>query len=145
MVPEEKPLEYTVTDDAPLDLQPIGDELPELRPVEDGRYELRGEHGRGGLGVVMRVFDRQLGRVVAMKLLQNPNPNAAARLKGIRGNDRSYLAHEYLNECWVPMYFSEISKMRSTCEALVKAMASMRPASSSWMSAITCSASAAGA
>jgi hypothetical protein len=44
------------------------------------------------------------------------NPNAAARLKGIRSNDRSYLAHEYLNECWVPMYFSELAKMLSSAK-----------------------------
>jgi len=44
------------------------------------------------------------------------NPNAAARLKAIRNNDRSYLAHEYLNECWIPMYFSEISKMLSSAK-----------------------------
>ena len=34
--------------------------LDELRPVEADRYEMRGEHGRGGIGVVMRVLDRQL-------------------------------------------------------------------------------------
>jgi serine/threonine protein kinase len=51
----------------------------ELRLVDFERYELREEHGRGGLGVVMRAFDRQLGREVALKLLQNNAPAARRR------------------------------------------------------------------
>ncbi len=53
--------------------------LPPLRDVDVERYLLRGEHGRGGLGVVMRALDRQLGREVAIKMLQNPSPEAGAR------------------------------------------------------------------
>src|SRR5215217_6186210 len=33
------------------------------------RYEILGEHGRGGLGRVSRAFDRKLGRDVAIKEL----------------------------------------------------------------------------
>jgi WD40 repeat protein len=74
-------VEVTLTDEAPLAPSgaPAGDERAPLRPVEPDRYELRGEHGRGGLGVVMRAFDRQLGREVAMKLLQNPSFEAGRR------------------------------------------------------------------
>jgi WD40 repeat protein len=74
-------VDVTLTDDAPLsaDPPPGVDELAPLRPVDHDRYELRGEHGRGGLGVVMRAFDRQLGREVAMKLLQNPSVEAGRR------------------------------------------------------------------
>ncbi|MGE0668293.1 MAG: methyltransferase regulatory domain-containing protein [Sphingomonadales bacterium] len=72
-----------------------------------------------GIGVQGRV-DAALDFADALMntntLYGKANPNAAARLKGIRNNDRSYLAHEYLNECWVPMYFSEISKMLSSAK-----------------------------
>ena len=43
-------------------------------PREDDRYELLAEHGRGGLGRVMRARDRRLGRLVAVKeLLRTSN------------------------------------------------------------------------
>ncbi|MEZ4447506.1 MAG: bifunctional serine/threonine-protein kinase/formylglycine-generating enzyme family protein [Polyangiaceae bacterium] len=44
---------------------------PSLRPppVGDARYEDRGLIGRGGQGDVRRVFDRHVGRLVAMKIL----------------------------------------------------------------------------
>jgi serine/threonine-protein kinase len=34
-----------------------------------GRYEVRGEINRGGMGVVLRAFDRQLNREVALKVM----------------------------------------------------------------------------
>ncbi len=37
------------------------------------------------------------------------NPHAKARLDAIAGQNRNYLAHEYFNEIWTPMYFSEIN------------------------------------
>lgn len=36
------------------------------------------------------------------------NPGAKGRLRGISGEDRNYLAHEYFNHDWKPMYFSEV-------------------------------------
>ncbi len=72
-------LEQTLTD-ASLDVQPALPEQP-LAAVDSARYQLRGEHGRGGLGVVMRALDLQLGREVAIKLLQNPSREAGARFR----------------------------------------------------------------
>lgn len=72
-----------------------------------------------GIGVQSRV-DAALDfadRLVATNPLYiKANPNAQGRLKGIRSHDRAYVAHEYLNECWVPMYFSELSKMLSSAK-----------------------------
>jgi WD40 repeat protein len=40
-----------------------------LRKRDRDRYEIRGEQGRGGLGLVLRAHDRELGRDVAVKEL----------------------------------------------------------------------------
>jgi WD40 repeat protein len=48
------------------------------------RYELLGEHGRGGLGRVSRAHDRELGRDVAIKeLLSRGNVNEARFLREV--------------------------------------------------------------
>lgn len=68
--------------------------------------------GSSGKGVVNRV-DGALE--FAQKLIDtNPmfaraNPGVADRLKKVAEQNRHYLAHEYFNKDWHPMYFSNIS------------------------------------
>ena len=68
--------------------------------------------GSTGKGVVSRI-DGALE--FAQKLLDtNPlyakaNPGVAERLKKVAGQDRHYLAHEYFNKDWHPMYFAAMS------------------------------------
>jgi hypothetical protein len=51
--------------------------------VIGGRYEVRGYLGRGGHGTVYRVFDREVRREIALKLLdpERETPSALARLR----------------------------------------------------------------
>ncbi|HWA63470.1 MAG TPA: class I SAM-dependent methyltransferase [Caulobacteraceae bacterium] len=61
-------------------------------------------------GVVGRIegslaFGQKLAEVGARYF--QANPTAKARLDAIAGQNRNYLAHEYFNRDWTPMYFSD--------------------------------------
>ena len=45
-----------------------------------GRYVVRGLLGSGGMGQVLRAYDPQLDREVAIKVVRDPSRTAAARL-----------------------------------------------------------------
>ncbi|MCO5168565.1 MAG: protein kinase [Planctomycetes bacterium] len=50
--------------------------------MQVGGYEVRGELGRGGMGVVYRAFDPALAREVAIKVVaERPGPEEVARLR----------------------------------------------------------------
>lgn len=55
-------------------------ELPDGPPSSD-RYEFREEIGRGGMSVVFRAVDTELGRDVAIKVLHTSAPGIADRLR----------------------------------------------------------------
>lgn len=54
----------------------------------------------------------------------NVNPYAKSRLDGLKDQNRNYLAHEYLNGVWTPMYFSEIQEWLSEAKLSYAAAAS---------------------
>jgi eukaryotic-like serine/threonine-protein kinase len=58
-------------------------ELVDAPDLEGTRYELRGRVGRGGMGTIWRAFDRELGREVALKVMNGPDarPGGIARLR----------------------------------------------------------------
>jgi serine/threonine protein kinase len=58
-------------------------EVVEAPDLTGTRYELRGRVGRGGMGTVWRAFDRELGREVALKVMNGPDPRPGgeARLR----------------------------------------------------------------
>ncbi|MFY8208126.1 MAG: methyltransferase regulatory domain-containing protein, partial [Caulobacter sp.] len=46
-------------------------------------------------------------------LYAKANPGAVERLKQVKGQDRKYLAHEYMNRDWHPMYFADVENWLS--------------------------------
>ena len=54
---------------------------PDAEQSAHDRYEVQGEHARGGLGRIMLGFDRKLERTVAVKELLTATPRAAARFE----------------------------------------------------------------
>ena len=72
--------------------------------------------GSDAQGVVGRIdasiaFGTKLADVGARYF--SANATAKARLDAIAGQNRNYLAHEYFNEIWTPMYFSEVDEWLS--------------------------------
>lgn len=80
--PKEAPVTRSERGDAdtrPSD--PVGAEREpeELSTIDPTHYLISQEFARGGLGRILRAFDRRLGRQVALKELIDPNPNHEAR------------------------------------------------------------------
>jgi serine/threonine protein kinase len=85
---------------------PIDDtDLSFLRPTDRpgllgllGQYEVQEEIGRGGMGVVLKAFDPQLNRVVAIKVLApRLSTSAVARRRFIReGRAAAAVTHDHI-------------------------------------------------
>jgi len=69
--------------------------------------------GADGAGIVNRIegalgFADQL--LAANPLYARVNTSVTERLKTLKGQNRNYLAHEYFNADWHPMYFADMAK-----------------------------------
>lgn len=81
------------------------------------------EHSRTlaapGAGIVQRIdaaldFSEKFFNLAPAAL--KAAPQMAERLERIKGQSRSYLAHEYFNRDWRPMYFSEMAQWLGTAK-----------------------------
>jgi SAM-dependent methyltransferase len=72
--------------------------------------------GADGQGLVNKI-DASLGfaeqLLATQPLYVKANATVAERLKSVKGHPREYLAHEYFNADWHPMYFADMAKWLS--------------------------------
>jgi tetratricopeptide (TPR) repeat protein len=75
---------------APAVTTPLaGTDLPEVVPAQAGRYRIEAEIAHGGMGLVLRAQDPDLGRPLAVKVLLN------------RHRDNPTMVHRFLDEAHV--------------------------------------------
>ena len=72
-------------------------------PVGD-RYELRGEIGSGGMGRVVEVFDRELRRTLAMKLLRAPGSDSVREEMAARFLEEAQVTAQLSHQGIVPIF-----------------------------------------
>ena len=70
--------------------------------------------GSAGEGIINRIddafdFSERLFNLDPKYLLANPQ--ASERMKKLRDQNRHYLAHEFFNEDWHPMHFSDVAEL----------------------------------
>ena len=82
-------------------------------PMRDLLTEHSEVMGVAGQGIVSRIdgaLDFAEKLLATNPLFARANPKVAERLKGIKVQDRNYLAHEYFNRDWLPMPFSRMAQ-----------------------------------
>jgi SAM-dependent methyltransferase len=82
-------------------------------PIRDLLAEHSEVMGAAGQGIVSRIdgaleFAEKL--FATNPIYAKANPLVAERLKGIKEQNRNYLAHEYFNRDWLPMPFSRMAQ-----------------------------------
>jgi hypothetical protein len=69
--------------------RPVTSKPPPEGGAPNPRYALEGEVGRGGMGIIFRVRDRNLSRTLAMKIMPQPHPIATASQAAAESRRRS--------------------------------------------------------
>jgi SAM-dependent methyltransferase len=82
-------------------------------PVRHLLTEHAGTMGAEGVGIVNRIegalgFTEKL--LATNPLYARANPQVAPRFEKLKEQNRHYLAHEYFNKDWHPMYFADMAK-----------------------------------
>ena len=81
-----------------------------LRHLMKRHADVMGAPGQGIIGQTDASLDF-VDRFLALEpAYAKANPSAAPRLAQIKGQDRKYLAHEYMNRDWHPMYFADLER-----------------------------------
>lgn len=81
-----------------------------LRHLMKRHADVMGAPGQGIIGQTDAGLDF-VDRFLALDpIYAKANPSAAQRLAQIKEQDRKYLAHEYMNRDWHPMYFADLER-----------------------------------
>src|SRR3954452_18533531 len=115
-----------------MDVPESDDETRFMAPLQGtpmpARYEMLGELGRGGMGIVCKVRDRETGEVVALKMLKPEiaaNPQILERFKNElvlahrithRHVARMYEFHRAADAAYLSMEFVEGESLRALLE-----------------------------
>jgi hypothetical protein len=77
---------------------------------------IMGDSGEGILGKVKNAMQFAEKLFATDPKFIGANPLVAERFTKVKQQNPHYLAHEYFNQDWRPMYFSEVSKLLSTAK-----------------------------
>lgn len=81
-----------------------------MRDLLNEHSEVMGVQGRGIISRIDGAIDFAEKLFATNPNYSKANPLVIERIKGIKGQNRNYLAHEYFNRDWLPMPFSTMAK-----------------------------------
>jgi len=94
-----------------------------MRHLLTEHAEVLGAEGRGIVNRINGAIDFADGLLKTQPTFLKANPLVAERVNSLKGHSRHYLAHEYFNRDWHPMYFAtmkqwlEAAKLQFACSA----------------------------
>ena len=94
-----------------------------MRHLMREHAELMGIAGRGIVNRINGAVDFADKLLTLNPTFSRVNPQVLQQLNNLKGHNRHYLAHEYFNRDWLPMYFSEMAekldsaKLQYACSA----------------------------
>jgi hypothetical protein len=81
-----------------------------LRHLMNQHAEKMSGAGQGIISQVTQSLEFTQQIIDTKPIYTNANPNVAARFSKLKEQNKSYLAHEYFNQDWNPMYFADMVK-----------------------------------
>jgi len=78
--------------------------------------QIDGSLGEGTMGRVEGAFEFADKLLATNPIYAQANPQVADRVKGVRSQNRQYVAHEYFNRDWLPMHFADVARWLETAK-----------------------------
>jgi len=87
-----------------------------VRHLMTQHSSVMGSQGSGVVSNIKNALAFTQGLMDTEPLFDKANPQARERFAKVSAQDQNYLAHEYFNLDWKPMYFSEIAQMLTSAK-----------------------------